>query len=125
MESLFTKLISAGVLGIITLITGVLLSNAGRPLNAVLFNLHKIISVATVVLIIVFVIQLYKAGETKTMLEIGMIILTILFFVALVATGGMLSFEREWPAIVLKIHQVLPLVSLAFSAISSYMLIRS
>jgi hypothetical protein len=125
MESLFTKLISAGVLGIITLITGVLLSNAGRPLNAVLFNLHKIISVATVVLIIVFVIQLYKAGETKTMLEIGMIILTILFFIALVATGGMLSFEREWPAIVLKIHQVLPLVSLAFSAISSYMLIRS
>lgn len=125
MESLSTKLISAGVLGIITLISGVVLSNTGRPLNTILFNLHKIISVATIVLIIVFVIQLYKAGETKTMLEIGMIILTILFFVALVATGGMLSFEREWPAIVLKIHQVLPLVSLTFSAISSYLLIRS
>jgi len=125
METITTKLTIAGILAVLTLISGVLLSNTGRPLNSVLFNLHKIIAVATVVLIIMSVVQLYKAGETRALIELGMIVFTGLFFIALVATGGMLSFERQWPAIVLKVHQVLPLLSLVFSAISAYLLIRS
>lgn len=125
METIPTKLIVAGVLAVLTLITGVVLSNAGRPLNSALFNVHKIISVVMIALVIIGVIQLYKVAEAKAMLELGMIILTIVFFVALVATGGMLSFEREWPAVVLKIHQVLPLVSIAIASLSTYLLIRS
>ena len=125
MDTIPTKLIVAGALSVLTLITGVLVSNAGRPLNAALFNVHKIISVVMIVLVIIGVIQLHKASEVKTMLELGVIVLTIIFFVALVATGGMLSFEREWPAVVLKVHQVLPLVSVASAFLSTYLLIRS
>jgi hypothetical protein len=125
METIPTKLIVAGVLAVLTLITGVVLSNAGRPLNSALFNIHKIISVVMIILVIIGVIQLHKVAEAKAMLELGMIILTIVFFVALVATGGMLSFEREWPAVVLKVHQVLPLVSIASASLSTYLLIRS
>ncbi len=125
METIPTKLIVAGVLAVLTLITGVLVSNAGRPLNAALFNVHKIISVVMIVLVIIGVIQLHKASEAKAMLELGMIVLTIVFFVALVATGGMLSFEREWPAVVLRVHQVLPLLSVASATLSTFLLVRS
>lgn len=125
METMTTKLIYAAVLGVLTLISGVLLSKAGRPLNPALFNIHKIIAVVTIVLIIMSVVKLYKVEETKAMIDLGMIILTGMFFLALVATGGMLCFEREWPSVILKIHQVLPLVSLSFSAISVFLLIRS
>lgn len=125
METIPTKLIVAGVLAVLTLITGVVLSNAGRPLNSALFNIHKIISVVMIILVIIGVIQLHKATEAKAMVELGMIILTVVFFIALVATGGMLSFEREWPAVVLRLHQVLPLVSVASATLSTYLLIRS
>jgi len=125
MDTISTKLIAAGILGILTLISGVVLSNSGRPLNGLFFNLHKLIAVATVALISISVVQLLKAGDTRALMEFGAIILTGLLFVALVATGGMLSFEREWPGFVLKIHQVVPLLSLAFSALSVYLLIRS
>jgi len=125
MEALNIKLIFAGILGVITLISGILLSNAGRPLNPALFNIHKMIAVIMIVLVILSVVQLYKAEETKALVELGMMILTGVLFAALVATGGMLSFEREWPSVVLKVHQVLPLISLACSAISVFLLIRS
>ena len=125
METITTKLIAAGVLGVLTLISGVLVTKAGRPLNSVLFNLHKMIAVITIALIIISVVQMYKASEAKAIIELGMIILTGILFTALVATGGMLSFEHEWPSVVLKIHQVLPLLSLAFSVVSAVLLIRS
>lgn len=125
MDTISTKLIAAGILGILTLVSGVILSNTGRPLNGLFFNLHKLIAVAAIVLITISVVQLLKAGETQALIAIGAIILAGLLFVALVATGGMLSFEREWPGFVLKIHQVAPLLSLAFSALSVYLLIRS
>jgi len=125
METMTTKLIATGVLGGLTLISGVLVTKAGRPLNAVLFNLHKMIAVTAVALIIISVVQLYKAGEAKAIIELGMIILTGILFAALVATGGMLSFEREWPDVVLKVHQILPLLSLAVSVVCAILLIRS
>jgi len=125
METITTKLIAAGVLGVLTLISGVLVTKAGRPLNAALFNLHKMIAVVAIVLIIMSAVQLYKAGETKAVMELGLIILVGILFTALVATGGMLSFEREWPSVVLKIHQVFPLLSLGISALSVFLLIRS
>lgn len=125
MEAMTTKLTMAGILGALTLISGVLLSNAGRPLNSLLFNAHKMIAVVLIVLIVLSVVQLYKAGEGGAWIELGIMILAGIFFIALVATGGMLSFERQWPAFVLKTHQVLPLLSLMFSAISAYLLIRA
>ena len=125
METISTKLVAAGVLGVLTLISGVLLTKAGRPLNSFLFNLHKMIAVVAIGLIIMSAVQLYKAGETKAVMELGLILLAGILFSGLVATGGMLSFEREWPSVVLKIHQVFPLLSLGISALSVFLLIRS
>jgi hypothetical protein len=124
METITTKLIIAGILGILTLISGVVLSNTGRPLNSVIFNLHKLIAVAMIVLIVISVVQLAKAGETKALIELIAIVITGALFLALVATGGMLSFERQWPALVLKIHQIVPLLSLASAALTVFLLSR-
>jgi hypothetical protein len=125
METITTKLTIAGILGVLTLISGVVLSKTGRPLNAVFFNLHKMIAVVMIVLIVISVVQLAKAGETKALIELIVIGITGVLFVALIATGGMLSFERVWPALVLKIHQIVPLLSLASAAVTVFLLFRS
>ena len=117
-----TKLVAAGFLGLFTLISGVILTNAGRPLNAVYFNIHKIIAVIMIVLLVVMTVQLIKAGGALSTLQILVIAAAAILFLALIATGGMLSFERSWPTIVLRIHQVAPLLSLGFSAAGIYLL---
>jgi len=125
MNTLTSRLILAGVLSTLTLISGVAVSKAGRPLNAALFNLHKLIALATVVLIVLLVKGLYSTAEGKAFLDITVMVLAGVLFLALGVTGGMLSFEKEWPGVVHTVHQVVPLLSLAFSAVTIYLFARS
>ncbi|REG10982.1 hypothetical protein [Pelolinea submarina] len=117
-----TKIVAAGVLGVFTLISGVIVTGAGRPLNSLYFNVHKIIAVVMIVLLAAVTVQLIKAGYALSMLQVLVIAAAAALFLALVATGGMLSFERSWPAVVLRIHQIASLLSLGFSAAGIYLL---
>jgi hypothetical protein len=123
--NLTTKLIAAGILGILTLISGVAVTKAGRPLNPIFFNLHKMIAVVMIVLIVISVVQLYKAGETQNAIVVGLTALAGLLLLGLVATGGMLSFEKVWPSFVLGIHKLVPLLALGFSALTIFLMFRS
>jgi hypothetical protein len=120
-----TKIIAAGVLGVFSLISGVILTGAGRPLNSLYFNIHKITAVVMIVLLAAITVQLIKAGYALSMLQVLVIAAAAALFLALVATGGMLSFERTWPAVVLRVHQIASLLSLGFSAAGIYLLAAS
>ncbi len=118
----WTSIVICGALFLITLVSGVGVTRSGRPHNALLFNLHKLIALATVVVFVVNVIPMYKAMEMQHTLEWVSGILTGLLFIALFASGAVLSFEKPAPVIVLRIHQVVPLLSLVFSGLTIYLL---
>ena len=120
-----TKIVAASFLGVFTLISGMILTGAGRPLNSVYFNIHKIIAVVMIVLLAVITVPLIKTGSTLSRIQVLVIAAAAALFIALVATGGMLSFERSWPAVVLRIHQIAPLLSLGFSSAGIYLLVTA
>ncbi len=123
METTTTKLIAAGILFLLTLISGVIMSHSGRPLNVGLVTVHKLIAVGTVVLIGMAVNQLYKTVDGKVFVEISVIVVSGILFLALIATGALLTREEmQLPEVVLKIHQVAPLLALASSSITVYLL---
>ena len=123
MEAISTKLIAAGILFLLTLISGVIVSHSGRPLGVGLVTLHKLIAVGTIVLTGMLVHQLYKTTDGKLLVELGAIVIAAILFLALIATGALLTREEmQLPEVVLKIHQVAPLLALAFSTFSVYLL---
>jgi hypothetical protein len=123
MEAISTKLIAAGILFLLTLISGVIVSHSGRPLGVGLVTLHKLIAAGTIVLTGMAVHQLYKTTDGKLLVELGAIVITAILFLALIATGALLTREEmQLPESVLKIHQVAPLLALAFSTITVYLL---
>ena len=125
MNTLTTKLIVAGVLFLFTLISGVIVSRSGRPLNIWLVSVHKLIAIGVVVLIGIAVNQMYKTTDGKAFIELCAMIITGVLFLALIATGALLTREEmQLPELVVKIHQVAPFLSLAFSAITVYLLVR-
>ena len=126
METVTTKLIAAGILFLLTLITGVIVSNSGRPLSVGLVTVHKLIAVGAVVLIGLAVNQLYKTADGKLFIELSVMVISGILFLALVATGALLTREEmRLPEVVLKVHQVAPLLALVSSTITIYLLVRS
>ncbi|MBZ0293728.1 MAG: hypothetical protein K8L99_14260 [Anaerolineae bacterium] len=132
MNTSTSKIVIFGLPLIVTLISGVILSNSGKPLNSAIFTVHKLIAVGTVILIGANVYKLFKAVDIQ-IAYLATFGTTGLFFVALIISGALLSLvdgellnlgETTLQA-VLRIHQIVPLLALAASALSIYLLVSS
>lgn len=125
MDTITSKLVVAGILFLLTLISGVFLHHSSRPLSIGLVTAHKLIAVGTAVLVVMAVNQLYKSVDGKVFIEIGLMIISALLLLALVATGALLTREEmQLPDLVLNIHKVAPLLALISSALTVYLLSR-
>ncbi len=125
MEAISTNLIAAGILFLLTLISGVIVSHSGRPLSVGLVTVHKLIAMVGIVLTGMAVNQLYKTADGKLLIELSVIVISGILFLALIATGALLTREEmQLPDLVLKIHQVAPLLALTASTAGIYLLVR-
>jgi len=116
------KFILVGIFLVFMIITGLLLSRSGKPFNMMLVTVHKLISLAGVVFLVV---TLYRINQTAPLspLELALSGVTIFLFAALIVTGGLLSTAKIWPGIVLKIHQVVPTIVILSTAANLYLLL--
>lgn len=106
-----TLITGISILFIITVIAGIVLTLLGRPLNAVLFNVHKLIGIGMVVLSVIASVRLFKLetlpeGPVKLFVVIAAISL-----IALIATGGLLSFDKFSSKFVVILHAISTLVA--------------
>ncbi len=106
-----TLITGISILFIITVIAGIVLTLLGRPLNAVLFNVHKLIGIGMVVLSVIAFVRLFKLetlpeGPVKLLVVIAAISL-----IALIATGGLLSFDKFSSKFVVILHAISTLVA--------------
>ena len=118
---LSSKVAYAGIGFLLTLISGVVLSKIGRPLNSAVFGAHKIIAVGTIVLIGLNIRDLAQVVGLQAV-HPALIWGTGLLLLALVVSGSLLSFDKLVLPLTLRVHQIVPLLALVFSALSIYLL---
>jgi uncharacterized membrane protein YhiD involved in acid resistance len=97
----------AGLSLLLVLLTGIWLSRRGRPLNVGISTLHKLISLAAGIFLLVTVYQRNRMVPLSATEWIA-IVVTGLCFLGTVASGGFLSSDRPMPVAVLRVHQVVP-----------------
>jgi len=115
---------TCAVLFLLTLLSGVWLSHFGKPLNTAIFTLHKLIALATVVVIAVSVYNLYRIADIHAILVPAVVVATGLLFLALFVTGALLSLEKPASEAILRVHQVAPLLALGSSSAAIYLLLN-
>ncbi len=106
-----TLITGISILFVFTAIAGIILSFLGRPLNKVLFNIHKLIGLGLVVLSVIAFVRLFKIetlpeGPVKLLVFIAAISL-----VALIATGGLLSFDKFSGKFIVILHAISTVVA--------------
>lgn len=108
---------------VLIILSGIWLSHLGKPYNAGVFAVHKLVGVAAGVLLGIMVFQAHKATPLDAV-QISAIVITVLFFMGTVVAGGLLSVNLEVPAFVQKLHRFLPVLTAFSTAATLYLLLR-
>jgi len=95
---------------VLIFVSGFWLNNTGQPFSAGVLTLHKLLSLA---LIVYLVLAVLKIGRIAPLGEAELIacIVTGLLFLGAVATGGVLSAVKTMPAVVQTLHKVLSVLT--------------
>jgi hypothetical protein len=104
-------------------LSGLWVSGSGRPYSTLPFTIHKLVGLAAGVLLAVIVYQTHQAASLG-LLKIAAIVVTVLFLIGTVAAGALLSIDKPMPSVVLRLHQVLPVLTLLSTAGTLYLLLR-
>jgi len=125
MGSNVLRWVGAGVVFVVILLSGYGLSRSGKPYGTLVFTIHKLVAVAAVVTLGVTVYRMNRAG---TLSAAGLLfaIVSGVFFIGTMATGGALSVEAATetalPAFVHKLHQVTPYLTVLSTAVTLFLL---
>ena len=117
------KVVSIGAGFLVIILSGYWLSRSGKPYSTLVFTVHKLIALAAIVLLGITVYRINQAGALSAV-EVLAAIVTGLFFLGTMGTGGALSIpsDKAMPAIVHKLHQVTPYLTVLSTAVTLYLL---
>jgi hypothetical protein len=118
-----SKIIAIGVLFLLTIISGIWLHNTGKPLNTLIFTIHKLLALAAVIFTSIAIYNLHKNVEIKTIILI-LIVIAGLSLLALFISGALLSIGKPTGNIILTVHNIVTILAVFSTAVTIYLLVR-
>ena len=118
-----TQLRIAGIalLFLIIFLSGYWLSRSGKPYGGLLFNVHKLIALGALVLLFLVIRQANGVTQLNAT-EIAASVVTGLFFLGMIISGGLVSTDLSLPAFVRKLHHIAPYLTALSTAVTLYLL---
>jgi hypothetical protein len=116
------ELIYTGLFFLFILLSGFWLSRTGKPYSMFIQTVHKLIGVGAGVFLVMSVVQRHRATALGRN-EIVSIVISVVLFAGLVATGGFLASEKPLPDFVNVIHKILPYLTVVSTGVTVYLLI--
>ncbi len=120
--NLMQKITGTGILFLLLAGSGIWLSGLGKPYNSLLFNVHKLIALGTVLFTVFMARNVMKGMDAKGIL-ILFIIITGLSFLVLFVTGAMLSIGKLPYQLMKATHEVSAILSIISTGIAVILLL--
>jgi hypothetical protein len=111
-----------GFLFLFTFISGFWLSRSGKPFSVIILTIHKLISLAAAVLLGIVIYRINQVVPLRT-IELAAGVVTGLFFLDAVVSGGLLSIGKPMPAVILTMHRITPYLTVFAGAVTLYLLL--
>ncbi len=124
MSSIQARIVGVGLSFLLIFLSGLWVSRSGKPYHAGIFAIHKLIGLVVGILLAMIVLQTHRM-DPLGLLEIGAVVVTVLLFVGTVAGGALLSIDRPLPAVVQRLHQVVPVLTVLSTSGTLYLLLSA
>jgi hypothetical protein len=122
MSANLIRIAGTGLFFIVIFVFGYWLRNSGKPYNVLVLTAHKLVSLAAVIFLSITIYQINQMASLSA-IELTAGVVTGLFFVGTIITGGLLSTDKPALTAILKIHQIAPYLTVLFSAGTLYLLL--
>ena len=116
------RIVGTGLLFLFTFVSGFWLSRSGKPFNVIVLTIHKLISLAAAVLLGITIYQINQVAALST-IELTAGVVTGLFFLDAIVSGGLLSIGKPMPAAISTMHRVTPFLTVVSTAVTLYLLV--
>lgn len=98
-----------GILFILTLLLGFWLKRLAKPYNGLLFNAHKLIALAVVVLTVIQCVKLLKGSPLQAVIMVLLVVL-VLCVIVLFGSGAMMSAGKLDFNLMQTFHNIAPII---------------
>jgi len=120
MDNLLVQIVVITLLFVIVFVSGYRLTRTGKPYSTIIFNIHKLISLAVIA---VLVVQMYNTYQIS---KLGFVEWTCSLFtgsilIIAIISGGILSIEKSMPDVIKKIHKLVAYLALLLTAFTLYL----
>ena len=116
MDTIDMRFVGAGLFLLFIFLSGIWLSRSGKPLNGLILTIHKLISLAAGIFMI---ITLYRMNQAAALAATELIaaVVAALFFLGMAVSGGLLSTGKPMPPAILRLHQVVSVLTVLSTAV--------
>jgi hypothetical protein len=116
------SIVGTGLFFVVIFVSGYWLSRSGKPYNVIVLTIHKLISLAAAAFLVITIFQTYRGAALGAA---GLIagIVTGLFFVSTVVSGGLMSIDKPMPAAISMMHKLFPYLTVLSTAVTLYLLL--
>ena len=121
--SITLRITGIGLLFLLMILSGIWLTKTGKPYNPVLFNVHKILSLAAVVLAGIQAYALFRQVDTGS-LEATLLILAAALFLVLIVSGGLLNEDFRIHDLLRIVHRITPVLAIAITGVLFYLFLK-
>lgn len=109
---------------LVMFLSGFWLNRTGKPYGTLIFTIHKLIGVGMGIFLYTTVRQIHQSASLRPV-EIILVVLTVLSFIATVTTGSLLSIpvSKPMPEVVAILNKIFPYFTVLATAITLYILL--
>ena len=107
---ILSNFLTIGIIFLLTLVFGFWLRRIGKPYNGILFNIHKLLALAAVIVAVFEIRKMIQSEGTIPFYNV-LIALTGVSIIALFATGALMSIGKLNYAVSLTIHKAAPILA--------------
>jgi hypothetical protein len=123
MENLTIRIVLAIGFFVLMLLSGIWLRTKGKPYNKLIFSIHKIMTILTILFVARYVILLKKTVE-MAQLTVTLFWVSVAFFIISFISGAILSFEKPMPDALTKLHRISALLVTVLAGVTVYLVMR-
>jgi hypothetical protein len=106
---------------LVTVAFGFWLSRVGKPYNGLLFNIHKLVALASVILAGLAVYQVLKVMDVATLIFL-LLVLAALSVIALFVSGALMSAGKGEYSVMKLVHNISPFILVIAMGATVYLL---
>lgn len=122
MTTTLLRVTGTGLFFLFIFLSGIWLSYSGKPLSTIILTIHKLIALAAGVFLVTIIHRISRVSELGAT-ELTAVVVTGLLFLATGISGGFLSTDKPMPTAILRIHQIMPFLTVLSTAATLYLLL--